>query len=261
VKSSHSIICATFDFLRRDHEILNMVDDNNNGEVIGRLGEYSPIGTKLIQTLKTIGTGSYILRGDDEGKEFSQIKFSELPIGTIPDRFTMWGRFAYNNIDACNGRNIFLFEGATDPTGLCLTVRYGGLVQDWHWALQFSHAVGGDSQTVYRPYIVFHELPITNVDEGEVFVCVSMSKGDSVSMFVGNLLTGEFHAQRLDWDSWIHPAEMTDELWEDLGSFSIGYNDYSSGNRPIGLELRICQFQLIINQYYNADNLEDKTAI
>jgi len=262
VKSNKTIICSPLDFLKSNGEVINLADDNNNGEALGTEGSFSELGTKQLLAKSDIGTGSYLLKGDADGDDFSQIKYDELSFETIPERFTMWGRIAYTNLDACRGRVIFLFEGESEPKGLYLTVREGGLVQGWHWALQFSSDIGKGSQISDNPpYIIFDGITIDDITTGNVFVCASMSKDENVSIFVGNLNTGSFSAQTLDWDSWIHPDEMEDELFQEIGSISIGFNDYASDNLPLDLELRICQFQLTINKFYNANNLEDKTAV
>ena len=249
VKSNRTVICSPMDYMSGD-EVLNLANDNNPGVIDGDEGGWEAVPTKQLMTQESIGGGSYLLKGDDNGKDFSEIKYSELPFTIMPDRTTMWGRFNYENLSDGIDKMIYLFK-VDGNNGLVFGVRRH--LGELRWALSTAEV----TFSLDIESIVFDEIPVE--EDGEVFIGLSINRGESVSLFVGNLETGAFYSQEVEWDSW--SDEPDDKFFEDIDFFSIGWNDYPNGYEPDDLQFYVSQFQMIINKYYSAADLDDKTAM
>ena len=177
-----------------------------------------------------------------------------MPYGNIPDRITFWGRIKYSNITGAYEKIIFLFNKESSDKGVYLSI----IVHDGElrWALVASSDIRVSSHIKYIP---FEQIDVIDDFNQELFICFSMDKGESVSLFVGNLLTTEFHYQKVDWSLW--SEEPDDEYFTTQESFSIGYNNYTVGYSPIAFMFDISQFQMIINKYYDGSINADISTV
>ena len=283
VKGSKTIICSPVDYQNKSSEIINLADDNNPGEIKGAHGSFSDIiVTKELREQYSVGRGSYLLKGGDLGSDFSEIRYSELPFGTIPDKVIMWGRITYANINEAISQNvpipIFAFYQSPahvesqDYKGIFLSVIETGEDENGNKEYRFAlyaaedmtGASGASPSTNYSS-LTFENVPITNNGIGEMFIGLSIDKGGSASLFVGNLITGSFYTQKAEWDQWNLARGISDlddiELgfYTDIDTFAIGFNNMSIDLQSFSF--RISQFQLVINKYYDGDNNNDVSAM
>ena len=201
------------------------------------------------------GIGHYHLVGSlIAGADFSEIKYSEMPYADIPDRITFWGRIKYSNIAGAIEKVLFLFNKDSSEKGVYLSVVFHD--GDLRFALVTSSDVRVSSGIKYIP---FTEIDIVDDFNQELFIMFSMDKGESVSLFVGDLETTEFRYQKVDWDLWTE--EPDDEYFTTQESFSIGYNGYTNGFDPIAFMFDITQFQMIMNKYYDGSINADISTV
>jgi len=287
VKSNKTVICSPMDYMKGS-EVLNLADDNNPGEIINDNGEWEALGTKQYVTRGKIGTGRYILRGNSDGFNFTEIRYSELPFDNIPDRVTMWGRIIYTNlIDALPGIGltsatpfpIIAFYQSDIPgndndyKGIFLGVRevVGEDETKYCWCLYGTRDMTGLDGAIDSKYsyLKFDEILMDEdrMASGEVFICLSIDKDESASLFVGSLDTGSFYRQKVLWDAWDIDGLADDDedegagwYFKDIDTFSIGFSELYA-TRPNEFSFKISQFQLMINKYYSAESDNDLTAI
>ncbi|MEE9571775.1 MAG: hypothetical protein V3W20_01850, partial [Candidatus Neomarinimicrobiota bacterium] len=247
VKSNQTVICSPMDYLRKSDEVLNLADDNNPGE-IRALAEWTDTQTKQLFTGESIGSGSVLLHSN----LLSGVVYEELPFTEIPDRITMWARIKLTDLTDADERVIFLFKKDSSFKGL-----YLGLAKEddeYKFALMTT-SLEFLSWDVEK--LRFNETMAVQ-DGDEVFVCLSIDRDESVSLFLGDLLTGGWSYQKLAWDNWTE--EPDDEFFDDVEYFSMGF-EYSAGVAPEDFSIELSQFQMIINKYYDAENDDDITAI
>ena len=274
VKGRETVICSPMDYLKGD-EVINLADANNPGEVLGDSGGFDDtLGTKQLFTQKAIGSGNFLFIGDNlASSEFPEIKYSELPFETLPDKVAWWGRLSYVDIDkavvsggAINDGHIsiFNFRDTTEHDAIFLgVVVHNG---EYYWSLMTTHDIDGwGLSEIKYSKLIFDEIPISNVGSGEVFIGVSINKNEKASLVIGNLLTGSYYYQEVDWDEWAidtsHKDDGIEKFYENINAFSIGYNNLHTFMLPLTLEFRISQFQLTINKYYSATSDNDLTAM
>ncbi len=275
VKSSKTVICSPMDYLKGD-EVINLADDNNPGEILGDTGGFDDtLGTKQLFTQNALGSGNFLFKNEDGNvnSEFPEIKYSELPFELLPDKLAMWGRISYVDIDKAVVSNglindghipIFNFRNTTEHDAIFLgVVVHNG---EYYWSLMTTHDIDGwGLAEIKYSKLIFDEIPISNVESGEVSIGVSINKNEKASLFIGNLLTGGYTYQEVDWDDWeiteSHEEDGIEKFYENINAFSIGYNNLFAFMLPLTLEFRISQFQLTINKYYSAAADDDLTAM
>ena len=257
VKGTKTVICSPFDYQEKEDEIINLADDNNPGDIVGDEGGFDDEeGTKQLFTQNEIGTGRMLHAGNGtKGIDFTEIKYSELPFTIIPQKTTMWGRINYENLEDAEERVIYMFKHNSTENGIFLSVKI--FAGEYRWALFSSTDVnsGGNLEK-----IIFTTILVETA--ANIFICLSINRDESVSLFVGNLENGNFYLQKVLWENWTD--EPDDDLFEDIGSFSVSNNSHNWPTFPEGygsFSFYHSQFQLIINKYYSAENDNDITAI
>ena len=257
VKSNKTLICSPMDYMKGD-EVLNLADDNNPGEIFGDEGGWEAVPLRQLFTQGVIGSGSYLLKGESgDGDDFSEIRYLEMGITTVPEKCLMYFRMQYETLPQGVEKIIGCFNTDSRNKAYALSCEY--LDGEIRWKLgvfRFTDRVDD------RGSMPFSEIPTT--DEGEVFIALSFDRGENASLFVGNLLTGSFYRQELEWDDdlpYLDGDGDGADYVNDVESFSLGRNDYPSGHYPGNFQFYISQFQLIINKYYSANDDDDITAI
>ncbi len=284
VKSSKAIICSPMDYQDKNSEIINLVDDNNPGEIEGDEGSFdSDVGTKELLEQYSVGGGRYLLRGNGIiGSDFSEIRYGILPFGTIPDRVTMWGRISYTDIDKAIYQNVpipmFSFyqspahTESDDYKGMFLSIIETGEDangnKEYRFALygadDMTNSTGASPSTNYSN-LTFEDVPISVNNYGEIFLALSINKGDSASLFLANLVSGNYYTQKTDWDNWNLARDVFDvddiglRYYNNIDTFAIGFNNLSVDVQTFSF--RISQFQLLINKYYDGADNDDVSAM
>ncbi len=275
VKSGKTVICSPMDYLKGD-EVINLADDNNPGEILGDTGGFDDtLGTKQLFTQNALGSGNFLFKNEDgnTNSEFPEIKYSELPFELLPDKVAMWGRISYVDIDKAVVSNGLVNDGHIPTFNLRNTIEHdaiflGIVVQngEYYWSLMTTNDIDGWGLIEIKySKLIFDELPISDVASGDIFLCVSIDKDENASLFIGNLSTGSYYYQEVDWGDWDivapHEEDGIEKFYENINAFSVGYNNLFSFMLPQTLEFRISQFQLTINKYYSAESDDDLTAI
>jgi len=288
VKSNATVICSSIDFLDANGDVINNADGNLNGDIQGEYGEFVEGGTKQLETQYLIGTGRYYMNDKTKrtGSDFSEIKYKGLPFDIIPNRFTLWGKISYTNINEALSElttissgivplPIFAFYQDTghatwseDYKGLFLGIYYDEAEETYHFALRGAEDMTGLDGAIISRYskLIFDNIPLTAAS-GDLFVGLSVQKDSSASLFVGNLVSGSFYAQKKNWSDWDMAKNFDKEdavgwYYKNIDTFSIGFNSMVAGAiSDTPFRFYISQFQLIINNYYNASLDNDMAAM
>lgn len=241
VKSNKTVICSPMDYMDGE-EVINLADSNNNGEITGDSDEnYWEAGvTKQLITQDAIGTGRVFLSS-------GTIKYDEMPFDTTPDKIAIWARLDYAGLNSLVNNPIFMFR-ETGILALGLVFIYDENDEEYRFSLSTFAAAAG----TFRKDLIFDEIPVA--ENGDLFICLSINKGENASLFVGNLTTGSYYHQEVEWDEWTQ--EPADDFWEGLDYFVINH-PYASTD----FQFYVSQFQFTINKYYSATSDNDLTAI
>ena len=265
VKSAKTIICSPMDYQDKSTEIINLADDNSPGEIVGDLGGFIERQTKQLTMLYSVGSGAMKHIGTEtQGIAFTEVRYSELPFSLMPNKVTMWGRVEYYKIDEAAEKVIYMFrdDSGTSDRAIYLSVTKTG-EDEYRWALFATTSV--DSGGNIRK-LVFDNIPITNNENGQVFIALSIENGEQASLFVGNLINRSFYTQKVLWEKWTAapPNFMDDpekDFLSDIGYFSIGNNGHAVGGGYGEFYFYHTQFQLLINKYYDGEDNDDVSSM
>jgi len=257
VKSNKTVICAPMDYLRKEGEILNLADDNNSGIIYNDETELVNVPTKQLMTGFDIGTGSLtITQTMAENTAFGEMPFSE-----IPQKITLWCRIKYDDIFnmledmPLIGDGVFValftFKVGVGFKELSFDILKVG--DEYVFVLSVKD---GNPEDFYYKKIKFDDITVP--EQAEHFICLSIDRDESVSLFLGDLNGKNFVYQKVEWSNW--SSEPDDEYFEDVQLFGLLY-DIHAQITAYGFEISYSQFQMIINKYYSAENEDDITAV